>query len=93
MILKRISRLLLTLSPTLVLGFAPPALGNDWPQWRGPNRDGISQESGWLAAWTPQGPSRLWEGSVGVGYSSFAVSQGRLYTMGNVADKVRNEPG
>ena len=87
MILKRISRLLLTLSPTLVLGFAPPALGNDWPQWRGPNRDGISQESGWLAAWTPQGPSRLWEGSVGVGYSSFAVSQGRLYTMGNVADK------
>jgi outer membrane protein assembly factor BamB len=87
MMLKRTFRLLLTLSPALVLGLAQPASGNDWPQWRGPNHDGISPESGWLAAWTPAGPKRLWEGSVGIGYSSFAVSQGRLYTMGNVAEK------
>jgi outer membrane protein assembly factor BamB len=64
-----------------------PALGDDWPQWRGPGRDGISKESGWLARWPATGPRKLWEAPVGVGYSSFAVSQGRVYTMGNLEDK------
>ena len=58
----------------------------DWPQWRGPERNGISQETGWLAQWPAEGPKKLWEGSVGVGYSSVSVSQGRLFTMGNVQD-------
>ncbi|MGA2656269.1 MAG: PQQ-binding-like beta-propeller repeat protein [Verrucomicrobiota bacterium] len=87
MMLNGIFCVALTLGPALVLGLTQPALGNDWPQWRGPNRNGISQESGWLATWAPEGPKRLWEASVGVGYSSFAVSEGRLYTMGNVAEK------
>jgi outer membrane protein assembly factor BamB len=63
------------------------ANAGDWPQWRGPNRDGISQETGWLAAWPESGPKRLWEAPVGVGYSSMSVSRGRVFTMGNVADK------
>ena len=70
----------------LLLAFTPFAYANDWPHWRGPNRDGISKESGWLANWPAAGPKKLWEGSVGVGYSSFSVSNGRLYTMGNVAE-------
>jgi outer membrane protein assembly factor BamB len=86
MMLNGIFRVALTLGPALVLGLTPPALGDDWPQWRGPNRDGISQESAWLDTWAPEGPKRLWEASVGIGYSSFAVSKGRLYTMGNVAE-------
>ena len=66
---------------------APPgASADDWPQWRGPNRDGISKETGWLANWPAEGPKKLWEGSVGIGYSCFSVSHGHLYTMGNVAE-------
>lgn len=68
-------------------GAVRTAKANDWPQWRGPNRDGISLESGWLTSWPAEGPKRLWEAPVGVGYSSFAVSGGRLFTMGNVAEK------
>src|SRR5262245_14956053 len=59
-------------------------LADDWPQWRGPNRDGISAEKGWSADWPAEGPKQLWKGKVGVGYSSLAVSDGRLYTMGNI---------
>ena len=69
-----------------LLALIPSALADDWPQWRGPNRDGISKESGWLANWPAEGPKKLWEASVGVGYSSFSVSKGKLYTMGNVAE-------
>ena len=64
----------------------PTARGNDWAQWRGPNRDGISSETGWLSTWPAEGPKKLWEGSVGIGYSSCAVSKGQVYTMGNVAE-------
>ncbi len=58
----------------------------DWPQWRGPNRDGISSEKGWQSAWPAEGPKRLWERPVGTGYSSMSVAAGRIYTMGNTND-------
>ena len=58
----------------------------DWPQWRGPRRNGISQEKGFTSEWPKQGPRRLWAARVGVGYSSMAVVGGRVYTMGNVGD-------
>ena len=56
----------------------------DWPQWRGPDRDGVSSETGWSSSWPEDGPKQAWKLSVGVGYSSIAVSDGRVYTMGNV---------
>ena len=56
---------------------------DDWPQWRGPNRDGISAEKGLLKTWPTGGPPLAWRASgAGEGYSSFAVSQGRLFTLG-----------
>jgi outer membrane protein assembly factor BamB len=56
---------------------------DDWPQWRGPNRDGISAEKGLLQAWPASGPPLAWKASgAGEGYSSFAASNGRLYTLG-----------
>lgn len=55
---------------------AGPAPG-DWPQWRGPQRDGISREVDWKA----EGRT-LWEVEVGQGYSTVSVSDGRLYTVG-----------
>jgi outer membrane protein assembly factor BamB len=59
----------------------------DWPQWRGPNRDGVSAEKGWMTKWPEKGPKVLWKAYVHGGYSSFAVVGGRVYTMGNALDK------
>jgi len=56
---------------------------DDWPQWRGPNRDGISSEKGLLKAWPQGGPPLAWQTKgAGEGYSSFSVAGGRLYTLG-----------
>lgn len=55
----------------------------DWPQWRGPNRDGISRETGLLKQWPVEGPPLAWKAKgAGTGYSSMSIAQGRLYTMG-----------
>ncbi|HYB94902.1 MAG TPA: PQQ-binding-like beta-propeller repeat protein [Vicinamibacterales bacterium] len=55
----------------------------EWFQWRGPNRDGISQETGLLQAWPKSGPPLAWRTTgLGNGYSSFSASAGRLYTLG-----------
>ena len=62
---------------------AAPVVADDWPQWLGPRRDGVSKEAGWRAAFDANGPPRLWETNVGLGYSSVAVVGGRLYTLGN----------
>jgi len=58
----------------------------DWPQWRGPDRNGISSEKV-SAVWPAEGPKVLWQASVGTGFSSLAVSQGRVYTMGNTSNQ------
>src|SRR5436190_11469845 len=55
----------------------------DWPQWRGPNRDGISKETGLLKSWPTNGPPLVWKvQGAGRGYSTLAISNGRIYTMG-----------
>ena len=60
----------------------------NWPQWRGPNRDGISKETGLLKQWPENGPPLAWKASgAGGGYSSFAISNGKLYTMGLRGDR------
>ena len=71
-----------TLIPWLILS-ACCAQAADWPQWRGPNRDGISTETDWTSQWGADGPKQLFKLNVGIGCSAVAVSKGRLYTMGN----------
>jgi outer membrane protein assembly factor BamB len=56
----------------------------DWPQWRGPNRDGKSSEE---IKWPDGGPRVIWKVAVGTGFSSVSVSRGRVYTMGNADEK------
>jgi outer membrane protein assembly factor BamB len=57
--------------------------GANWPQWRGPNRDGVSKETGLLKQWPAEGPALVWKATgAGRGYSSFSVANGLLYTMG-----------
>jgi len=66
----------------MVSGWVVTASANDWPQWRGLGRDGISTETV-NAAWPDSGPTMLWRAAVGVGFSSVAISHGRACTIGN----------
>ncbi|HEX8161651.1 MAG TPA: PQQ-binding-like beta-propeller repeat protein [Pyrinomonadaceae bacterium] len=59
------------------------AQAGEWNQWRGPNRDGVSKETGLLKQWPAEGPPLVWKAQgAGAGYSSLAVTNGRIYTMG-----------
>src|SRR5215831_4642969 len=59
----------------------------DWPQWRGPNRDGVSTETGLLKDWPSGGPHLVWKATgLGAGYSTVSVLGDRLYTTGDAAD-------
>ncbi|HUR19550.1 MAG TPA: PQQ-binding-like beta-propeller repeat protein [Vicinamibacterales bacterium] len=63
------------------------AAAGNWPQWRGPNRDGVSTEKGLLQTWPADGPRKLFTATgMGGGFSSVAVTGGRIYTMGDRRD-------
>ncbi|HVX10424.1 MAG TPA: PQQ-binding-like beta-propeller repeat protein [Pirellulales bacterium] len=63
---------------------AATARAADWPQWRGPNRDGLSSEKGLLQEWPEAGPKLVWQiDDLGDGYSTPAVAKGRLYLIAN----------
>jgi outer membrane protein assembly factor BamB len=68
---------------TAVASAAILAHADDWPQWRGPARNGVSQEQGWLDQFSEQGPSIAWKTTVGLGFSSFVVAKGKAYTAGH----------
>jgi outer membrane protein assembly factor BamB len=56
---------------------------SDWPQWRGPDRTGVSQETGLLAQWPRSGPPVAWSvAMLGAGYGSLAVHGDRVYVQG-----------
>ena len=81
---------LIQLGYCIVLVFATCFLGataihaDDWPQWRGPDRDAISKEKGLLKAWPLEGPRLKWKTeNLGEGYASVVVSNGLLHTIGN----------
>ena len=72
----------LSLALVVLFALAPVAAGQsaaNWPQWRGPNRDGISKETGLLKQWPAEGPPLVWKATgAGRGYSSFSVANGKL---------------
>lgn len=68
------------------LALALAAQASDWPVYRGPNRDGISKETGWSAQFPEAGPKQAWKVNVGIGFGTVSVSKGSLYVMGNGAD-------
>ena len=64
--------------------FCHVAAADDWPQWRGPNRDGISGEKGLLRIWPKEGPPLLRTiGDIGEGSSSPVIAKGHLFITGN----------
>jgi len=81
MLLRTTSAILFTAAAAIG---AQCAHGADWPQWRGPNRDGVSQETGLLAQWPENGPPLAWRvDDLGEGYSTPSVIGDRLYVMSN----------
>ena len=76
-------------NPLLIFAvIALPLAAADWPQWRGPQRDGKSAETGLLKSWPPGGPKLIWKTQgLGEGYSAFAVVKDRLYTQGQRGDQ------
>ncbi|MBL9095223.1 MAG: PQQ-like beta-propeller repeat protein [Planctomycetaceae bacterium] len=60
------------------------AAADDWPGWRGPQRNGISREAGLLKSWPAEGPKLAWKATgLGEGFSTPSVVGRSLYTMGN----------
>ncbi len=60
------------------------AVAGDWPQWLGPDRNGVSREAGLLKQWPKGGPKLLWQvKDLGYGYGAPAVAGGRLYVITN----------
>jgi outer membrane protein assembly factor BamB len=75
---KRVSKLQ---AAPLSATHTPVSASQDWPQWRGPNRDGISLETGLSKHWPSGGPPLLWQQNLGRGFSAPVVVRGRVYTL------------
>lgn len=78
------TRLRLSVALTLCVGLS---LAADWPQWRGPNRDGRSPDKGLLKSWPDGGPNLLWKAmGLGSGFSSPAVVGDTVYISGDTGE-------
>ncbi len=81
-----------TSKPLTILAFALAVVAlahgqstpdTDWPQWRGPDRTGLSKESGLMRQWPSAGPTLVWTtAALGAGYGSIAVKADRLFVQG-----------
>ncbi len=79
--LRFVATLVFTLGTT---GIAFQNQGIDWPQWQGPDRTGLSKETGLLQQWPPSGPPLVWSASnLGAGYGSIAVKGDRVFLQGS----------
>jgi outer membrane protein assembly factor BamB len=68
-------------SVSMTTAQAPASI--DWPQWRGPDRSGVSRETGLLPQWPKSGPPLVWSaGELGAGYGSVAVAGDRIFLQG-----------
>ena len=75
---------ILTISPRVQTASA--AVG-EWPQWRGPARNGISPDTGLLKDWAQGGPALAWKSNgLGGGYASLAIAGGKIFTLGDRGD-------
>jgi outer membrane protein assembly factor BamB len=77
----------------VAIALAPAARADDWPQWLGPERDGVWRETGILQKLPPGGPKVLWRVPVGGGYSGPAVAGGKVYLTDRALGEGVKNPG
>ena len=78
---------MLVLFAAALPAFAADPKSDDWPQFRGPHRNDVSDDKGLLKKWPAAGPSLVWKcPGVGIGFSSLAVAGNQIFTMGDLAD-------
>ncbi len=68
-----------------------PAGAEDWPQWRGPDRDGVWQESGLIQSFAEAEIPRRWTAAIGAGYSGPTVADGRVLVMDRIVEPEETE--
>ena len=61
--------------------------GPSWPSFRGPERDGVSNDARLLKSWPKEGPPQQYRQPIGGGYASFAIADGRAFTIEQRRDK------
>src|SRR5438552_1191727 len=91
--LRRRWRLGALLSLVVALGFASVAAADDWPQWLGPQRDGVWREEGIRDRFPAGGPKVRWRVPTGSGYSGPAVADGHVYLTDFVTKGGAKLPG
>jgi outer membrane protein assembly factor BamB len=60
---------------------------SDWPQYLGPDRNGVSAEKGLLRSWPAEGPKVLWTVPLGEGFGGAAISKGKVYVYDRLEDR------
>lgn len=86
-IARRLSFSTLVSTFTGLLSFGAIAEDGDWNRWRGPNHNGIAATNKLTAAFPVTAPKELWKAQIGVGFSSVAISDGKVYASGNANNK------
>jgi outer membrane protein assembly factor BamB len=82
--MRNSARWVVLFSALVSLSVTADARAQDWPQWRGPSRDGHSSEKGLLKVWPKDGPTLLWQANdLGSGYATPSVTGGRVYLITN----------
>src|SRR3954466_14002633 len=72
-----------TIAGAFVVSVAALHAASDWPQWQGPDRTGVSKETGRMQQWPASGPSTVWSATgLGSGYGSMAVAGNRVCVQG-----------
>ncbi|HNY26591.1 MAG TPA: PQQ-like beta-propeller repeat protein [Candidatus Sumerlaeota bacterium] len=85
--MKRAIGVFLSLSMCLAFFATGAVEAADWPQWRGPDRNGISKESGLLQEWPKEGPALAWKvDKLGGGDSAPTIAGGRIFFMSNLGE-------
>jgi outer membrane protein assembly factor BamB len=79
------STIIRTIVALIFVGVCVSASAEDWPSWRGENRNAVSKETGLIDSWPADGPPLEWRASgIGKGYSSVVVSEGLVFTTGRI---------
>src|SRR5947209_3407204 len=81
----------LLLGLVCLLGLGSKASAADWPQWFGPERDGVWHETGLVEKYPSGGPRILWRATLGTGYSGPSVAKGRVYVLDR--QRAKNKEG